>query len=171
MKVILLAAISADGFIGASASHRSLDWRSKEDAAFFISKSKEAGVIIMGSTTYKTFRIKRAPPGRRLIVYTHKPEEIVGDDVETTAEGPRELLDRLEREGLDTVVLGGGAIINKLFFDNNLVDELYLTIEPILFGAGVNLLSGPVGTHLQLQEIRKMGDNTLLIHYRVSKAE
>ena len=171
MKVLLLAAMSADGFIGTDAAHRSLDWRSKEDASFFIAKTKEAGVIIMGSVTYKTFRIKRAPPGRRLIVYTRNPESIVGEDVEATDEPPRELLERLKKEGFDSVVIGGGATINKLFIDEGLVDELYLTIEPVLFGDGVDLLSGPVSARLEMLDLKKIGNNTLLVHYRVTKPE
>ena len=165
MKVILLAAISTDGFIGTNAAHRSLDWRSKEDAAFFIAKTKEAGVIIMGAVTYKTFRLKRAPPGRRLIIYTRHPEEILGENVETTDEKPPELLKRLQAEGHESVVLGGGATINKLFVDEGLVDEMYLTVEPVLFGQGVNLLSGNVNTRLKLLSAEKLGADSVLLHY------
>lgn len=165
MKVLLLAAMSADGFIGTDVAHRSLDWRSKEDAAFFIAKTKEAGVIIMGSVTYKTFHLKRAPPGRRLIIYTRHPEKIVGENVETTDEKPRELLERLQAEGHESVVLGGGATINKLFVDEGLVHEMYLTVEPVLFGQGVNLFSGNVNARLKLLSAANLGADSVLLHY------
>ncbi len=169
MRVFIIAAITADGFIGLDAGHRSLDWRSKADARFFIETTKEAGVIVMGSTTYKTFRVRRAPPGRRLIVYTSRPESVIGENVETTDEDPKSLVKRLEREGARALAVSGGASINKLFLDNGLVDELYLTIEPVLFGHGVPLLSGDIFERLELLENRQLSDQTILLHYAVRR--
>src|SRR5260370_22630865 len=108
MRVFIIAALSADGFIGYDAGHRSLDWRSKEDVRFFIETTKAAGVIVMGSTTYKTFRMRRAPPDRRLIVYTSRPETIEGENIETTSENPGSLIERLKREGARAIAIGGG---------------------------------------------------------------
>jgi dihydrofolate reductase len=170
MKVFIIAAMSADGFIGYDVNHRSLDWRSKEDAAFFIKTTKEAGVIVMGSTTYNTFRVRQAPPGRRLIVYTSRPESITGAGVETTNEKPEALIKRLKSEGATAVAISGGATINKLFLDSGLVDELYLTIEPVLFGRGVPLFNDAVNERLLLLENRKLGDNTILLHYSIKRS-
>ena len=169
MNVFMIAAVSADGFIGLGPDHRSLDWRSKADAKFFIERTKEAGVIVMGSTTYKTFRIKRAPPGRRLIVLSSKPETISGENVEASSESPRELITRLKREGAREVALSGGATIYKVFLEEGLVDEVYLTIEPKFFGSGVNLLSGAIDIDLKLIEVKKLAENTILAHYSVNK--
>ncbi len=171
MKAFIIAAQSADGFIGLDSNHRSLDWRSKADAQFFIERTKEAGVIVMGSATYSTFKIRRNPPGRRLIVMSSHPESIEGDGVEATSEGPVELLKRLEREGVHEVALGGGATIYKLFLDNNLVDEIYLTIEPVLFGTGIPLFKGEVRARLSLIENRNLNEDTVLLHYKVQRAE
>jgi dihydrofolate reductase len=169
MRVFIIAALSADGFIGVNAGHRSLDWRSKADARFFIETTKAAGVIVMGSTTYKTFRMRRAPPGRRLIVYTSRPESIEGENVETTNEEPAALIARLELEEARAVAVSGGATINKMFLDSGLVDELYLTVEPVLFGEGVPLFSGSVQARLKLLENRALSDDTILLHYAVQK--
>jgi dihydrofolate reductase len=169
MNVFIIAAVSADGFIGLDAGHRSLDWRSRADAEFFIAKTKQAGVMVMGSTTFKTFRVRKAPPGRRLIVYTSRPGSIIGDGVETTSEQPRALVERLEHEGATALAVCGGATINKLFMDSGLVDELFLTVEPVLFGAGVPLFSGSVQAKLTLLENRQLSDNTVLLHYAVNK--
>ncbi len=167
MRVVLFAAMSADGFIGQDSEHRSLDWRSKADAKFFIEQTKKLGIIVMGSTTYKTFRVKQAPPGRRLIVYTTKPNSITGENVETTSEAPHALVKRLANEGGTGIAVGGGATINKLFVDSGLVDELYLTIEPVLFGKGVPLFSGVMDKKLTLVDTRNLSDNTVLLHYAV----
>jgi dihydrofolate reductase len=171
MKVFIIAAMSADGFIGVDVTHRSLDWRSKADAKFFIERTKEAGVIVMGSATYNTFKVRHAPPGRRLIVMSSRPESIVGEGVEASNEDPQILLERLEREGAHEVAISGGATIYKLFLDNNLVDELYLTIEPVLFGEGIPLFKGEVRARLSLIENLQLNEDTVLLHYKVQRGE
>lgn len=168
MRVFIIAAMSADGFIGVDARHRSLDWRSKADARFFIELTKQAGVMVMGSTTYHTFRMKRTPPGRRLLVYTSKPDSVVGDGVETTREDPRDLVQRLEREGATELAVCGGATINKLFLDAKLATEIFLTVEPILFGKGIPFLNGATHVSLSLLENRPLTDNTILLHYAIN---
>ena len=153
--------------MGQDIHHRSLDWRSKADAETFIRLTKEAGVMVMGSKTFATFRIKRTPPERRLIIYTRQPENIHGDGIETTAEEPRQLVERLKSEGATGLAVCGGATINKLFIDSGLVDEVYLTIEPILFGQGIPVFSGEVQANLELLEVRNLNENTILLHYKV----
>jgi dihydrofolate reductase len=169
MKVFIIAAITADGFIGLDSSQSSLDWRSKEDGRFFSERTKEAGVMVMGSVTYKTFRIKRAPPGRRLIVLSRNPQSITGDGIEAVNEEPELLLKRLEREGANEIAICGGSIIHKLFLEKGLVDELYLTIEPVLFGSGINLLGGRLNLGLALINIQKLNKDTLLAHYSIKQ--
>lgn len=167
MRVFIIAAISADGLMGAHDTQRSLDWRSKDDARFFIDTTKAARVMVMGSTTYKTFRMKRAPPGRRLIVYTRDPSSINGEGVETTQLEPKDLLAQLEKEGYTELAVCGGAMINSLFLEAGVVDEIYLTVEPVVFGGGVPLLRQDAPVKLRLIDARNLSANTLLLHYTV----
>jgi dihydrofolate reductase len=168
MKVFILAAMSADGFIGIDEAQRSLDWRSKADARYFIETTKQAGVMVMGSTTYKTFKMKRTPPGRRLLIYTHHPDSIVGEGVETTDEKPRDLVSRLEQEGAGAIAVCGGATINSLFLASGLVSDLYLTVEPVLFGSGIPLFRDPMQCKMTLLENKQLSDNTILLHYAIN---
>jgi riboflavin biosynthesis pyrimidine reductase len=48
-----------------------------------------------------------------------------------------------------------------------LVDEVWLTVEPVLFGGGTPLLARRAEVGLVLQATEKLGANTLLLHYRV----
>ena len=169
MKVYIIAAVSADGLMGTDVSQRSLDWRSPEDAKFFIEMTKAAGVMVLGSATYKTFSMKRAPPGRRLIVYTHDPSSISGENVETTQDDPRTLVERLDNEGYPALAVCGGAMINSLFLNAGLVDELYLTVEPVLFGAGIPLFKEASVRRLLLLDSMNLNQHTLLLHYSVQK--
>lgn len=167
MRVFLAAAISLDGFIGPAANMRSFEWTSKEDQQLIISLGKEADVIIMGSNTFDTFKIKRAPPGRRLIIYTTQPESVHGEGIETTQEDPKVLLLRLEREGVKNVIIEGGSSIYKQFIEADVIDDMYITIEPVLFGEGVPFMSGQALAKLTLIGKRMLNDSTILLHYAV----
>ena len=168
MKVILVAAISADGKIAEKVDQSSLDWTSKEDTQFFVEKTKEVGTVIMGKKTYATFG--KPLKGRRLIVLTSKPgDEVAQEGLEYTSEAPRELLKRLASEGVSQVVVGGGASVYGQFIAAGLVDEVFLTLEPIFFGAGVPLAEGFSRLNMRLEEVTKLGESTVLLHYRIPK--
>ncbi len=164
MKVFIIAAITADGFIGRDSQHTA-DWTSKEDKQLFVRLTKEAGTMIMGSNTFKT--IGRALPGRRTIVYTSRPDNITADHIETTAEPPAALINRLHREGVSSVAICGGASIYHQFLNAGIVNELYLSIEPLLFGQGLTLLGTNLHANLNLLEVRKLNSDTVLLHYKV----
>lgn len=164
IKVFLIAAMSADGFI-ARAHNELADWTSKEDKKVFVELTKRAGVMVMGSTTFQT--IGRALPGRRNIVYTHKSIDIEG--IETTQETPQELIKRLESEGHAELAVCGGSAIYDMFLQAGVVDELYLTVEPLLFGDGITLAHSSLRTSLKLLERKPLNDDVILMHYEVRK--
>jgi len=163
MKTFIIAAVTADGFIGRDSGHTA-DWTGGADKKEFVRLTKEAGVVVMGARTFKT--IGRALPGRRTIVYTSRPDEITAEGVETTSEPARELLKHLKQEGAHAVAICGGATIYDLFMREGLVDELYLTIVPIVFGQGVQLFTGELRAGLDLLEAKQLADSTILLHYK-----
>nr|AIA10749.1 dihydrofolate reductase [uncultured bacterium]AIA10821.1 dihydrofolate reductase [uncultured bacterium] len=165
MKVTLIAAITADGFIGRDSGHTA-DWTSKEDKKLFVKITKEAGAMVMGSRTFET--IGRALPGRRNIVLTSRPEEYHAEGVEFTSESVLELVKRLEGEGQKSLAVCGGANVYHQFMQAGLVSELYLTVEPVLFGSGVKLFSGELDVTMQLVSSEKLNDDVILLHYKVT---
>ncbi len=166
MKVFLIAAITADGFIGRGAYHTA-DWTSPEDKKLFVRLTKEAGVMVFGSRTFET--IGRALPGRRTIVYTSQPSKITAEGVEATSESPTDLVKRLETEGAPGLAVCGGASIYSLFMHAGVVEELYITVEPLLFGQGLPLFGDKLETTLRLLDTSKLNDNAVLLHYAVEK--
>lgn len=163
MRVSIIAAISADGFI-AREQNELANWTSKEDKKLFVELTKRAGVMVMGGTTYRT--IGRALPGRRNIVYSRSPIDQEG--IEVTAEAPELLVKRLEKEGFSEVAICGGAAIYSLFLQAGLVTDVYLTVEPLLFGSGISLASQPLKTRMHLAEKRQLTPDVLLLHYTVA---
>lgn len=168
MKVFILAAMTADGFIGQHSDHL-VDWSSKEDKQLFVKLTKGAGVMVMGSSTFKT--IGRGLPERKTIVYTSYPKqyEDFEGNIQTTNEDPSQLVNRLKSEGYHSVAICGGTTIYNQFMKAGVVDQLYLVIEPILFGSGVTLLNDIPLTKLELLGQSKLNKHTILLHYAVAK--
>src|ERR1035437_4058794 len=142
MRTFIIAATSKDGFIGKDASHSSFDWTSKEDKDRFRELTKKAGLVIVGSHTYETFPPKFRPlPERYNIVYS-RSKRYAGENVETTSEEPRALLKRLTDKGFKEAAIIGGREIYRMFLDEDVVDQIYLTIELIEFGSGIPFHTG-----------------------------
>jgi dihydrofolate reductase len=165
IKTFIIAAQSLDGFIGPITHTNSMSWTSGADKTFFKDKTKEAGVVIMGRTTFET--IGKALPDRKTIVYSSDP--ILSEGIETTRLSPQDLLLKLEKEGYSEVAICGGASIYSMFLKENLVDKIYLTLEPLLFGEGIPLCPDIQATHLELISSTPLDSNALLLEYNIKK--
>lgn len=166
MNVFIIAAMSVDGYI---ARHKDefAGWTSPADKKLFVELTKQAGVMVMGSTTART--IGRALPGRRTIVYTSQPDGLHIDGIETTNASPAELVAQLESEGASALAVCGGSSIYSQFMVAGVVNELYLTIEPVMFGGGIKLADLTDSVNLKLIEQRQLSPeyDTVLLRYSV----
>ena len=186
MKIIMIAVISANGKLTRSTrSVRSGQareesniylWTSKEDQKFFASMLRKHSLIIMGSNTYKAAKSElKLSKDKLRIVMTRDPKKYVMDQVpgqlEFSNETPKELVNRLSHI-YKILLLVGGSEIFSLFFEAKLIDEAFLTIEPIVFGRGKNVLAeGDFGSTLKLLSIKKFNKKgTILLKYKVLPA-
>jgi dihydrofolate reductase len=159
----MIIATSLDGYIARFENDFSLDWTSPEDKKFFIERTKKAGVVIFGKKTYET--ISHPLKERLNIVYSRDKKY---EGVEITQKSPKELLVELEARGFSEVAICGGASIYTLFMKAGVVNEIYLTIEPVIFGKGIKLFNEKINYNLKLLETKKLNDSgTLLLHYKV----
>lgn len=180
MHVFLIAAVSADGFIGRSPSQSSLEWTSSEDKKFFKDRTKAAGVMVVGRTTFET--IGRSLPGRKIFVLSSQPKpeqyaDIPDSAVEFTSLSPAELIAQLETTQLKNesgtftevaeVAVCGGSSIYTQFMQAGLIETLYLTVEPVVFGEGIKLFGAalPVEQKLSLTSVTHLSEQTLLLEY------
>ncbi len=170
MHVFLIAAVSVDGVIAEEATQISTEWTSKEDKKFFKDKTKQARVMVMGMNTYKT--IGRPLPERLTVVMTRTPQEVPAEfagQLLFTDKSPQEVLSDLEKKGFAEVAICGGAQIYTLFLKSGLVDTVYLSMEPVLFGKGVHFLKEAVNAQLELQNCTQLNTQTVLLEYKVKK--
>ena len=171
MTTFLIAALSADGVIAKNSAHSPLSWRSKGDRQFFIDRTKTAKVAIMGANTAKASR--KPLPGRINIIYANSKEELPHwidyPEWEVTQEDPKALIERLEKDGHQEVAICGGSQIYSMFMKAGLIDKLYLSIEPWVFGQGLHLFKEDMEQRLKLVSVRNLEENTVLLEYDVIK--
>nr|AIA14040.1 RibD C-terminal domain protein [uncultured bacterium] len=127
------------------------------------------GFSSSANNTYKTFS---APlPGRLHIVLTSDTSDKINipGQVEYTSASPEEIVADLEERGYAEVILAGGGQVNTLFLKANLIDELLLTLEPVVFGSGIDLFrSGELDARWRLASMEKLNDIGSL-HLRYSR--
>jgi dihydrofolate reductase len=81
------------------------------------------------------------------------------------------LVTRFEKEGEASILVVGGPHIATLFLKNQLIDELWLTFEPRIFGKGGNLvIDEQLDVELRLLSYSKVNDEgTIVTKYQVLK--
>ena len=95
----------------------------------------------------------------------------VSGKLEFSDESPVQLALRFEKEGYEQMLVVGGAHIGTSFLKEQLIDELWLTIEPRIFGAGSNFaIEEKLDINLHLLSCERVNEQgTLITKYAVMK--
>ncbi|OEU42732.1 dihydrofolate reductase [Methanosarcina sp. Ant1] len=144
-RIKLYIATSLDGFI--ARENGSIDWLTKYEnnpetdygySEFYAS----IGKVLMGRKTYEqalefgewTYREKKS------YVFTRQKEPTRRENnVEFVSEDIGEFVRQLKRNTEEDIWLVGGSQIIKVFFEENLVQDLILFVVPIILGSGIPL--------------------------------
>jgi dihydrofolate reductase len=164
IPVTLMMAITLDGKI-AKDSQQFANWTSKEDKKLFVEVSNQHRVIMMGENTFNTFP---GPLKNRLnVVFSRQDNPPVKEGVKWVSGDPKIVLDELQDMGYSSALLGGGSFLNSLFLKEKLISEIILTVEPKIFGQGLSLFNEDFDINLELQEMKKLNDNTIMLRYKI----
>ena len=174
-KVKFSVANTLDHFI-ARGDH-TVDWILWADEAKGLMEDFWKGIdtIVMGRKTYEialnqTSGSGSPYPGVQTFVMSRSLQadpdrdqgaEIVSDDVV-------EFVSRLrEQDGNDIFLMGGGELA-KPVLEAGLVDELALTIHPLLLGSGIPLFHGfQRQIDLELLDCQRFSNGCVHVHYRI----
>jgi dihydrofolate reductase len=174
MKVILVFVATLNGKITRGDDPEVKTWSSKNDQEHFSRVWKQSKLIVMGSNTYKRNVIKPSS-GRLIIVMTGNPSYYRGSEVpgllEFSARPPADLVAEFEKKGVEQMTVVGGSLVAASFLKSKLIDEIWLTLEPRIFGKGQNLIADEeLDIKLSLREIEKANDQgTLITKYAIVK--
>lgn len=176
-KVSVDIATSLDGFIARTDGN--LDWLDAFDAT--VPEGEDFGyhalmntvdTLVMGRNTFEkvlTFGdwpYKDTP----VIVLSSSPisfRDDIPDSVAHSSEDPHALCERLSNAGINHLYVDGGNTIQR-FLSVGLVDELTITVTPILLGTGIPLF-GPLDAdiHLDCIDSTRYKNGFVQLKYRV----
>ena len=164
--IIAIAAITIDGKIARHADHLT-DWTSPEDKTFLRALLDKSDVVVVGHSTYKT---AEGPLSKRnCIVLTRTVATMEQKSDNLAFYNPEGLPIERALESYRIVALIGGTQTYGYFLEHGLIDELYLTIEPIIFGNGLSMFASKNGkdTKFLLVDVQKLNEKgTILLHYK-----
>lgn len=150
IKASVFIATSLDGFI--ARPNGDIDWLN--DANAVVPAGEDCGyrafmdsvdVLVMGRKTFEqvlTFG-EWSYGAKKVVVLSRKgvtlPQEL-SKTVSTSAATPKQLVERLSLEGAQNIYVDGGKTIQS-FLDNGLIDDITITVIPVLLGEGLPLFS------------------------------
>jgi dihydrofolate reductase len=171
MKISVYIAVSANGLI--SNARNQPDWLSNEYGEGLYTMCEKFGAVIMGKTTYNILAPDYLPlknKGTTVVLTTDSKAKSDNSSVVFTKDDPAAIVRTLSQRGHTTAVIIGGTMTVSAFVNAGLVDDIYLVMEPVLFGAGMPLLKGVESEiKLNLLEVSKLNDRTLRLHYALIK--
>ncbi|HUJ28034.1 MAG TPA: dihydrofolate reductase family protein [Myxococcales bacterium] len=142
VRFAVFAGVSLDGCL--AREDDSLDWLKPFETeehgygGFFAS----VDALAIGRRTYDVVRGFPEWPyaGKRVVVCTRRPIDPMHGE-EAWPGAPRDLAEKLAREGVRRVYLDGGELISS-FLREGLVDELTVSVVPVILGGGRRLFCG-----------------------------
>ena len=171
-KVTFGGANSADNYLAGPGE--AIDWlRWSDDAAAIAAESfKGVDAMLMGRKTWEfAQRMGGGPatPGVKTYVFSRTLEPLPdGGAAELVREDSAAFVRRMKAAaGGDILVMGGGALGSALI-EAGLVDEIRMTIHPILLGGGTPLFH-PLSRRIELElmEARQIARECVVVRYRV----
>jgi len=170
-RVRVFIACSLDGFI--AGPNDELDWLSSGSGAAedtFTPFLAQVGALLMGRRTYDVvlgFASGWPYGGTPVLVATGKPLAAQRSSVRGIGGSIEELIARAKQAaGERDVYIDGGALIRSAL-DAGLIDELTVTVIPIVLGAGLPLFAGVARRHpLELIGQRHIGGGLIQINYK-----
>lgn len=168
MRVILYMAITVNGMI--AKSDDDTGWISKEEWDSYSLMVRTAGSLIVGHRTYNILtqqpEFSELKNVKFVVVSQHNFPTLSPNHL--VAHSPKEALEFLK--DFDEVIVAGGGILNASFLNENLVDEIYIDIEPIILGEGIKLFAeADFETKLELIGTKKLSASEIQLHYKVKK--
>jgi len=166
MKVILYMTITVDGYI--AKTNGETPW-SNDEWNLFNNTITSVGALIVGRVTYDLMNENGTlDPFNNIvtIIVTSNPQP--NTPTRVFVKSPEEAITCLAQKGFKTCIVAGGSSLNKSFIRKKLVHEVYLDIEPHIFGEGITLFDGDCkDVVLELKHTFAYGKSGIALRYKV----
>ncbi|EKD43509.1 MAG: Bifunctional deaminase-reductase protein [uncultured bacterium] len=161
---LAIAATTIDGRIALNSHHFS-NWTSPEDKIFLHTILDTCDLILVGNATYKI--AKKPLSKRNCLVFTRSlarkkssPNLVYFDPAKQSV---KKYIKKMKYRRIGIL---GGAQIYSYCLNHQLLDELYLTLEPISFGRGIAIFENKKTAKWRLNSVKHLNrKGSILFHY------
>lgn len=166
-KIRLFIASSLDGYIARTSGE--IDWLFTDEDYGYTEFINQIDTILMGRKTYEQVLTFGEYPyqGKKAFVFSNQYQGKKDDRVEFVGGDCQRFIDGLRQSsGQDIWIVGGGQLIHK-FLKQSWIDELILSIHPIILGSGIPLIiSDPdLEIFLELKQVKTYSSGLLQVSY------
>jgi dihydrofolate reductase len=165
---MLYMEMSLNGLI--SRADDSVTWTQPAWNSYF-NACKEYGNLVIGKRSFQTIPEEEAHNMSNqvvVVVSTTLDPKSVPAFVRHVATTPIDALRWLHAEGFEKALIGGGSTLNGSFLAADLVGEVTVDIEPIMFASGKAFCSAlPKDISLTMRSMTRTGPNSLQVRYFV----
>jgi dihydrofolate reductase len=167
-KIILFIASSLDGYI--ARENGDIDWLPENTTSGYDDFIKSADTIIMGKRTYDQVLTFGDYPykDKKSYVLTRNNECSTGENIEFVHDADKLVKEIISNSGTNIWLIGGAEVIST-FVNLDFVDELILSIIPIVLGKGIPLFKN-IQKEMKLELIKTTDYDALVeLHYKILK--
>jgi len=174
MHTVAIAVMSLDGCL-TKHDEDGTAFASPADQHFFRQALRTFDCAVMGAGGYRAARepiLTNQTSTQLRVVLTRTPDRYAADAkpgvLEFRSDDAASVVHSLAKRGYARCALVGGARLLTSCAAARLLDELWLTLEPVAFGEGRRLFLGAVEFRFELISTELLGPSTVLLRYRSS---
>ncbi len=166
-KIRLFIASSLDGYIARTSGQ--VDWLFTDQDYGYAEFFAQVDTVLMGRRTYQQILDFGEYPYKGTIgfVFSRTLQGTKDDNVEFVWSDLKDFIRTLRQlNGRDIWLVGGSQTIS-FFIEHGFVDELILSIHPIILGSGIPLITNNpnLETALELKDVRTYDSGLLQVSY------
>lgn len=169
MKLTIYMALSIDGLI--TRGETDSDWVSKTDWEQFHSYIKANDAVIMGRKTMDQFGSDFPIADIfNIVLSKNKTLHTESETLLITDKTPEQIIEYANTHNLQKLLLIGGSETNRQFIKAGLIDEIVLSVHPLIIGEGLKLFGNdPLNVSLELLGTKDINSELVQIRYKVIK--
>lgn len=146
-----------------------IDWLFNDADYGYRAFFESIDTVVMGRKTYElslTFGPPYVYQGKASYVFSRTKAGTKDENAEFVAGNPKDLIHLLQERAGQNIWLVGGAELMRDFLAEDLIDELVISIHPVILGAGIPLF--PISGHelsLKLKKSKSFESGLVQLHY------
>lgn len=168
-KISLFIASSLDGYIARESGE--IDWLFTDQDYGYTEFLAKVDTIIMGNKTYQQVLGFDDYPynDKEVFVFSQTQQQEINNNVKYVSSDWQDFINNLRQSSGRDIWLVGGAQMIYFFLKHNFIDELILSIHPIILGSGIPLIFSDrtLETELELKNMKTFDTGLVQLSYNL----